>query len=661
MLGLTLLALEGMARIAYYGAYGQGYGGGRPDAPASSTPLPPDPRHFYNETVDLDGHISHPFYAFSHPPADAALNTMPPRQRRGDTVVIGLLGGSVAEQAQPFLQRALSRWFAANNLPQQPAVLLLAVAGAKQPQQTMIVANTLLLGGEFDLIVNLDGYNEITGSGGWKPYDYLFPFFPRLWNHRVGLAGADTLPAGHISALRRKQARLAAIRETSPLRWSALFGLANRYRQERTAAQIIQRNHELAATESEYNLEKHGPRNWRPGEAELLPAAARVWYRSSLTLARLAALAGADYYHFLQPNQYVAAAKPLSPEERERAYKPDRSYSSLAIKGYPQLRELGRDLPGQGVNYFDLTGIFADRPETLYIDDCCHLNARGNELLAAAMVRRLEPALRRLARESPAKAVSPLAAARMPAEYRSPGHPDFRVSLPEGGNYLRYARAGCSTADTVPLFFLHLTPRRRADLPPDRREQGFADFTFAFTRSGGGFRRGACSVQFPLPDYPLAALRTGQLLPPHRALGFERQTGVPGELWSVELIVPIASDQLRADYAVLSAGEPVARDYFDLYELDNRLLYLRERCAAADTAAPFFLHIIPQDADDLPAARRAAGFAHGGFEFARRGGHFDGKCLAAVALPEYPIKEMRTGQYVAGQGELWSVALRAAP
>ena len=41
MLGLTLLALEGMARLAYYAAYGQGYGDG-PNAPMNpSTPPPP--------------------------------------------------------------------------------------------------------------------------------------------------------------------------------------------------------------------------------------------------------------------------------------------------------------------------------------------------------------------------------------------------------------------------------------------------------------------------------------------------------------------------------------------------------------------------------------------------------------------------------------------
>ena len=217
-------------------------------------------------------------------------------------------------------------------------------------------------------------------------------------------------------------------------------------------------------------------------------------------------------------------------------------------------------------------------------------------------------------------------------------------------NRLIYLRETCAAADTAARFFLHIVPEDVADLPAERRPAGFAHQDFAFARWGGPFD-GKCLAAIPLPDYPIREIRTGQHIPGQ------------GDLWSVELIVPVALDQLRADYAALAGIEPAARDYFDLYWRDNRLLYLRESCAAEDTAAGFFLHIVPENPTDLPEDRRAAGFAHGGFDFARQGGHFDGKCLAAVTLPDYPggIKEMRTGQYVPGQGDLWSVGLVAAP
>ena len=643
LLLLTLLVLEGMAARAYYAAYGQGYDRGWWAAPESAI-LPHDATNVPE--------IRHPFYGFTKWRPDHVLNTTPPQQRREDTVVIGLLGGSVAATVANFFQEALNRWFAANQLPRQPVVVNLAMGGAKQPQQAMILANHLLLGGELDLIVNLDGVNELALSTGLNPEEGVFPFLPGLWNKRVGLTREEILLAGQIGILRQEQGRRAAAGATSPLRWSALFGLVNRWQQERIAAAILQRNRQLAAAATDYRLEKHGPGNW-PERSELFPEAARVWYRGSLLLSRLAAGAGADYYHFLQPNPHLPGSKPLSGEELLAAYKPDGSNGSAAIKGYPLLRQFNRDLPGQGINYFDLTGIFVDRPETLYIDDCCHLNARGYELLAAAMVRRMEPALRRWGGASPPQPVSALAAARRPTEapsnFLSPPPPAFQVSLQDQGKQLRYVRAGCAPEDIEPEFFLHLIPRDLTDLPRREQESGFSSRPFRFAEVGGHFAPWQCAAQIPLPKYPIAALRTGQYVP-----------GL-GDLWSVELNIPVDPDILRAYYAAVAAGPPAARASFALYEWDNRLIYLLESCAAADTAAGFFLHIVPEDAADLPAERQAAGFAHGGFDFVRQGGHFDGKCLAAVPLPDYPIKEMRTGQFVPGQGDLWSVRLSAAP
>ena len=517
---LTLLAIEGMGRIAYYAAYGQGYGNGLPDLPANLSPLD-------DQQVVDPWQLRHPFYGHTRSSPDHALNAMPPQQRREELVVVGLLGGSVAEQVQPALQRALNRWFAANNQPRQPVVLALANNGVKQPQQAIIVANALLLGGEFDIIVNLDGLNEIARSAGSNPQTGIFPAFPVFWKNLVGLTTKAERLAGEIGVLRREQARLAAAGETAPLRRSAVFGIVNRYQQERIARQIILLNHELAATRSAYGLEQYGPRIWPEGEEELLPETARGWYRGSVALARLAELAGADYYHFLQPNQYVPDSKPLSAAELASAYATDKHYKSFIERGYPLLQQFSQDLPSQGVNYFDLTGIFVDHPETLYTDTCCHLNTRGNELLAAAMVRRMEPALLRRAARPAGGPVSALAAARRPIPPATLlVDSTFQVYLDGNKQWLRYVRADCAPQDTEPRFFLHLTPRNLTDLPPYRREHGFDNRDFGFAETGGFFWQGQCQAQFRLPGYPIAALRTGQY-----AAG-------AGELWAEEFAFP---------------------------------------------------------------------------------------------------------------------------
>ena len=403
LLLLTFLVIEGMARIAYYAAYGAGYGGG----PGATDSITPPPINGETPVKFEPWMIRHPYYGFIARRPDHALNAMPPRQGRADTAVIGLLGGSVADEVQPFLQRELNRYFAADDRARQPVIRNLTLRGSKQPQQVMILVNALLLGGHFDLIVNLDGRNEIVLSAHQGISDGVFPFFPNAWEHRVGLTGEELLLTGSIGLLGREQARLAAAGETSLLRGSALFGLANRWRQERIAAEILRLNRQLAATESAYRLEKFGPRNWRQEEPELLPAVARLWYRSSVMLARLAELGGAEYYHFLQPNQYTPGAKPFTGEELAFAYdlrSPDKPF---VAGGYPRLARYERELQNRGVNYFDLTGIFAANRDTLYRDGCCHLNDRGNKLLAAAMAQRLEPALRRLGGKSRTRRLPP--------------------------------------------------------------------------------------------------------------------------------------------------------------------------------------------------------------------------------------------------------------
>ena len=238
-----------------------------------------------------------------------------------------------------------------------------------------------------------------------------------------------------------------------------------------------------------------------------------------------------------------------------------------------------------------------------------------------------------------------IAAARRASQRPAP--PDsFAVFLEpdaDGQNRLLYAKGDCSLTEYETPITLHIYPENRADLPFYLWTGGFENRDFRLS-DYGGWPGGECLAAFLLPDYPggIREIRTGQ-----------------SNRWREVVYFPADPDQLRADYAALSAAEPAARNYFALYWRDNRLLYLRESCTAADTAATFFLHIIPEDGADLPAERQTAGFANRDFAFDHWGGHIDGKCLASVPLPDYPVKAIRTGQHTPGQGELWVVAIAA--
>ena len=120
---------------------------------------------------------------------------------------------------------------------------------------------------------------------------------------------------------------------------------------------------------------------------------------------------------------------------------------------------------------------------------------------------------------------------------------------------------------------------------------------------------------------------------------------------------------LVSAYESAASGEPVIRSDFDVYLSENTLTYVREQCARADVEAMFFLALFPVDVNDLTDHRRQHGFDNLDFRFDRRGVIFDGRCMATVALPEYDIARIRTGQYVRvddGYDHIWEGEIRLA-
>ena len=114
---------------------------------------------------------------------------------------------------------------------------------------------------------------------------------------------------------------------------------------------------------------------------ELLAFLVDLWRRSSLAINELAAASGIRYYHFLQPNQYVAGAKPIGRDEARTAT-PNDAYRRTVEAAFPLLREAGHALAARGVRFHDLTSAFANHPEPLYIDNCCHFNKPANLIVA---------------------------------------------------------------------------------------------------------------------------------------------------------------------------------------------------------------------------------------------------------------------------------------
>ena len=210
------------------------------------------------------------------------------------------------------------------------------------------------------------------------------------------------------------------------------------------------------------------------------------------------------------------------------------------------------------------------------------------------------------------------------------------------GRLLTWVRDGCPREDVEGRqvrLFLHAVPRDAGDLPPWRREHGF-DNLDRVLRGGSARIDGNCVAAVLLPDYPIAAVRTGQLTD-------------AGVLWEAEIaFAEEAPDYIAARREAL-AGAPLARFFFDIYRDGRALTYLRNGCTEAEAETRFFLHVVPADDGDLPEHRREYGFDNLDFTLAARGARLDGNCVALARLPAYPVATVRTGQYD-DTGALWT-------
>jgi hypothetical protein len=81
----------------------------------------------------------------------------------------------------------------------------------------------------------------------------------------------------------------------------------------------------------------------------------------------------------------------MSAAEKAQAVNERSPYRNPVIHGYPVLITMGRDLQTAGVNFTDLTMIYAQNPEPLYSDDCCHTNTAGSDIVAQRIIATIQP------------------------------------------------------------------------------------------------------------------------------------------------------------------------------------------------------------------------------------------------------------------------------
>jgi hypothetical protein len=321
--------------------------------------------------------------------------------RSNDQLIVAVVGGSVARQFVDNASEALKHQLATHSKHREReiTILPLAVDGYKQPQQLTMLAYLMTLGAEFDIVINLDGLNEVALPAMDNVPMGVFSAFPRQWGTVITTAESVEVKRriGYTTYLRLAARDSARFFDRWLVKHSRIGLVLWKILDDRRSLKLQQEQHRIAdllGSKVEYAA-SGPPETFADAEAAYVRSA-DIWSRASFQLHGLCSANDTHYFHFLQPNQYVNGSKPMSAEELARSISDESPFRDPVRHAYPLLMQKGAELKQRGVKFTDLTQAFSQTAEPVYIDDCCHLNGDGTEILAQEISRTILDELRRL-------------------------------------------------------------------------------------------------------------------------------------------------------------------------------------------------------------------------------------------------------------------------
>jgi hypothetical protein len=258
-------------------------------------------------------------------------------------------------------------------------------------------------GAHFDLVMNIDGLNEMIIPLYNNLQNNVYPFYPLRWDLATRDDGESSYGQTKIELERTKQLRLNLADFIDSIKiksfakeafWlfcdDLLYSRKQRLLNELKDAKVslfygnnLTLNSAGKAVVGTPNLPSRDMAPWLLLE----------WARASVLLHNAVLAQGGRYFHFLQPNQYVTGSKPLTPREETDFVNKSSFLYEKVNPSYQMLREGGKVLRDYGIDFVDATQIFAATHDELYINDCCHFNKLGNDIFLDFITRHLTDAL----------------------------------------------------------------------------------------------------------------------------------------------------------------------------------------------------------------------------------------------------------------------------
>lgn len=313
-----------------------------------------------------------------------------------DQFVIGIFGGSVGvwfcQVGVPRLLDDLRQndFFAKKEL----VPLCLSHEGYKQPQQLLLLSYLLSIGQQFDLVINIDGFNDVALSAldDQRGFDISMPSAQHL-DPLINLVDQSTLTPDKLQSLaaidrykRRLNTLVEAIRRNHIAFVNFVLDRYHRRTLSRYYAELGTFSR-LPSNPATSSLIRVTPKLKEREGAMLYQDIATNWATSSILMNELLAARHVHYFHVLQPNQYYTT-RTFREGEADVALSNDSPYKTHIELGYPALvREAESGPLKTTVRFFNATHVFDNERMPMYMDNCCHYTLVGNYRLADFIAR----------------------------------------------------------------------------------------------------------------------------------------------------------------------------------------------------------------------------------------------------------------------------------
>ena len=294
-------------------------------------------------------------------------------QPKEGAIKVLVLGGSVAShlsatrkdfKGQYLLSRMLNEKYHTDRF----VVYNASLGGFKQPQQYFKWLYLDYLGFKPDVVINLDGFNEVA-----LPLVENLPFklnaiYPRSFDRSISSSSSDTrcIPLNNWL-----------------LQWDSKIPLI-----ELVKLLFVRSCHLKVTGEKE---------TWRFVSNELfeiekdnyIDQIIQIWEQSSNKLNKSLSDKNIPYIHVIQANQYLKGSKVFSNFEKEK-YLSNLIYGNEIEQHYKKLSSLNLDTK----LFLDQRYLFKDTIDTVYVDDCCHFNKLGMVMIIEDIILKFDKTFR---------------------------------------------------------------------------------------------------------------------------------------------------------------------------------------------------------------------------------------------------------------------------